>query len=58
MRSKLIDKLANCWRKAENIYLDHDDDTVKELLADLQNELNLTEKEIQELNDICNSMGL
>jgi hypothetical protein len=58
MRNKLIEELAYKWRYAENSYLETKSDNEKRKVLKYQNSLNLTEEEIKELHEICNSMGV
>lgn len=58
MRNELIEKLAFMWRKAENRYLETDDDLEKWKVKEYQDTLKLTDEEIEELNSICCSMGV
>lgn len=58
MRNKLIEKLANKWRKAENSFLETEDDSEKIKVLEEQEKADLTEEETKELNEICNSMGI
>lgn len=58
MRNKLICKLANLWRNAENIFIETEDDKEKVKTLEYQNSKNLTKEEEKELNDILVSMGV
>ena len=58
MREKLIEKIANMWRGAENVYLETEDDTEKFKVLKFQAEQNLTEEELKEIINICKSMGV
>jgi len=58
MRKKLIEALAMGWRYAENIYLEHHDSIFKAAIKDIQEECLLSDKETEELEAYCDSLGL
>lgn len=58
MRMKLIEEIADMWRKAETHYLETEEDNEKWKVKEFQEKQNLTEEEKQELYNICNSMGV
>jgi hypothetical protein len=55
---KLIEEIADMWRKAETHYLETEEDNEKWKVKEFQEKQNLTEEEKQELYNICNSMGV
>jgi len=58
MRTKLIEQLAYGWREAENHYLETGSDSKKLEMFNKQLMADLTEKELEELDNFCNSMGV
>ena len=58
MRLKLIAKLCNLWRKAEENFIDTESDSEKQKVRAYQESLNLTPKEIEELNNTLKSIGV
>lgn len=58
MRNKIIAKLVNMWRRAENDFLETESDSEKWKVKEFQDKQNLTEKEQEELNNILNSVGV
>jgi hypothetical protein len=57
-RDDLVIKLIDCWRKAENYYLETGLDTKKEKVRKIQNRLHLNCHEIKLLEEQCNSLGI
>ena len=55
---KLTEALAIGWRIAENDYLLTRDGSSKEFMFAFQKELNLTEKQVAEVEEIANSYGV
>jgi hypothetical protein len=53
-----IDKLADLWRQAENYYIATGSGWQKDRLCRFQKSLKLSEKQINELEEICYSMGI
>lgn len=58
MRNKLIQKLSERWRRAENYFLETENDIEKVKTKNYQDRLNLTKEETQELNRNLDSMGI
>lgn len=58
MRNKLIENLANGWRKAETYFIETHKDFKKWEMKEKQDKANLTKKETEELNNILTSMGV
>lgn len=58
MRDKLIGEIATRWREAETHYLETEDDSKKWDVKEFQDRQNLTDEELEELKNICNSMGV
>lgn len=58
MRSKLIQKLASAWRKAEDIFQETEDDSKKWKVYHQERLAKLTLPEKNELNSILKSMGV
>ena len=58
MRDKLIEKLGNMWRSAEDYFLETEDDTKKWEVKEYQDSMKLTKEEEKELNGILQSMGV
>jgi hypothetical protein len=57
MRNKLIQTLVKEWRKAENYFLETEDDSQKWKVYDKQNKANLSLKETAELNECLQATG-
>jgi len=51
MRNKLIENLLIRWRKAEDYFIQTENDCKKWECLDFQNKQNLTKEELKELND-------
>lgn len=58
MRNKLLAKLSNMWRQAENHFQETESDSEKWKVKAFQDEQHLTEKEEKELSDILMSAGV
>ena len=58
MRDKLVEKLAEMWRKAEDYFIETESDSKKWKVLEYQESLNLTKEEEEELNLTLDSMGV
>lgn len=58
IRKNLINSLAIAWRYAENHYLETGSILWKGVISDIQDSIKLTDKEIKELENISENMGV
>ena len=58
MRNKLIQDLANDWRRVETQFIETEDDSEKQKVLEKQSKANLTSEELKELEATCRTMGI
>ncbi len=58
VRTKLVEALVNCWKEAEDIFLEFNVSVMKSNLAELQKYLGLNVDELAELESLCNAWDI